>query len=93
MCVSPDGIRSSRSAIETGLESLDAGVLFDVVYNPWPSALGREWDARGLPSLSGLSMLLWQAVRQARVFYGDGVDEPLPDEELVITAMRAAVGL
>jgi hypothetical protein len=38
-------------------------------------------------------MLLWQAVRQARVFYGESVDEPLPDEELVVTAMRAAVGL
>jgi shikimate dehydrogenase len=75
------------------IECLDAELLFDVVYEPWPSALGKEWAARGLESISGLHMLLWQAVRQARVFYGESVDEPLPDEELVVTAMRAAVGL
>ena len=75
------------------LGKLNAAALFDVVYEPWPSALGREWERRGLESISGLHMLLWQAVRQARVFYGESVDEPLPNEELVVTAMRAAVGL
>ncbi|MSZ38656.1 MAG: shikimate dehydrogenase [Actinobacteria bacterium] len=75
------------------LDCLNAVALFDVVYQPWPSALGQEWGRRGLESISGLHMLLWQAVRQARVFYGDSVDEPLPNEELVVTAMRAAVGL
>jgi len=75
------------------MECLDAELLFDVVYEPWPSALAKEWAARGLGSISGLHMLLWQAVRQARVFYGESVEEPLPDEELVVTAMRAAVGL
>ncbi len=75
------------------IETFDAEFLFDVVYDPWPSALSTEWEARGLSSLNGLSMLLWQAVRQARVFYGDSVDEPLPDESHVVTAMRAAVGL
>jgi shikimate dehydrogenase len=75
------------------IECLEADLLFDVVYDPWPSALAKEWTARGLDSISGLHMLLWQAVRQARVFYGESVDEPLPNEELVVTAMRAAVGL
>jgi shikimate dehydrogenase len=75
------------------LGGLNAVALFDVVYQPWPSALGKEWAARGLESISGLHMLLWQAVRQARIFYGESVDEPLPDEEEVVTAMRAAVGL
>lgn len=75
------------------IDDLDASALFDVVYEPWPTALAREFSARGLPATSGLTMLLWQAVRQARVFYGDGVDEPLPNESLVVTAMRSAVGL
>lgn len=75
------------------VDDLDAGALFDVVYDPWPTQLAREWTARGLPSSSGLLMLLWQAVRQARLFYGDGVDEPLPNESMVVTAMRSAVGL
>lgn len=75
------------------LDALDATCLFDVAYSPWPSELAREWQARGLATESGLSMLLLQALRQARAFYGDGVDEPLPDENHVVTAMRAAVGL
>lgn len=75
------------------IDDLDAGALLDVVYSPWPTGLAREFTARGFPVVSGLSMLLWQAVHQARVFYGDGVDEPLPNESLVVTAMRSAVGL
>ena len=75
------------------VETLDAAALFDVVYEPWPSTLAKEWERRGLESISGLHMLLWQAVRQARVFYGESVDEPLPNEELVVDAMRSAVGL
>lgn len=75
------------------IEDIDAGALFDVSYSPWPSALAREWSARGLPSSNGLLMLLWQAVLQARVFYGGDIDEELPNESLVITAMRSAVGL
>lgn len=75
------------------IDDLDAAALFDVVYDPWPTGLAREWTARGLPVTSGIHMLLWQAVRQARVFYGESVDEELPDEIRVITAMRSAVGL
>jgi len=75
------------------LEAFDAEFLLDVVYDPWPSVLSTEWDARGLSSMNGLPMLLWQAVRQARVFYGESVDEALPDELTVVTSMRAAVGL
>jgi len=78
---------------EEAIESLDAEFLFDVVYDPWPSALGTEWTNRGLDSMGGLPMLMWQAVRQARVFYGESVDQPLPDEERVVATMRAAVGL
>ncbi len=84
----------SGSVLTPGdIETFDAEYLFDVVYDPWPSVLSTEWDARGLASMNGLPMLLWQAVRQARVFYGDSVDEPLPDESHIVIAMRAAVGL
>lgn len=75
------------------IEGLDAEFFFDVVYDPWPSALALEWSSRGLESMNGLPMLLWQAVRQARVFYGDSIDEPLPNEDFVVTSMRGAVGL
>ncbi len=84
---------ASAELSEDAIESLDAEFLFDVVYDPWPSALATEWTNRGLDSMGGLSMLMWQALRQARVFYGESVDDPLPGEERVVAAMRAAVGL
>jgi shikimate dehydrogenase len=67
--------------------------LFDVAYDPWPSALASSWTAAGGTVISGLSMLLHQAIGQVRIFttgdpYGD-----LPDEQSVIAAMRAVVGL
>ena len=84
---------AGSSLTPSDMESFDAEFLFDVVYDPWPTPLSTEWDARGLSSMNGLPMLLWQAVRQARIFYGDSVDEALPDESHVVTMMRAAVGL
>jgi shikimate dehydrogenase len=67
----------------------DGGVLLDAAYAPWPSALGRVWESA--PVISGLGMLLHQAVRQVRVFlHGDPAAE-LPDESDVLDAMRAAL--
>lgn len=65
------------------------GALFDVAYAPWPSALASAWS--GGEAISGLGMLLHQAVRQIRIFlHGDPL-QPLPDEADVIAAMRAAL--
>ncbi|WP_164233774.1 shikimate dehydrogenase family protein [Microbacterium hydrocarbonoxydans] len=65
------------------------GALFDVAYAPWPSALARIWgDA---PAISGLGMLLFQAVRQIRVFLHGDPETSLPDEAAVVAAMRAAL--
>ncbi|MFB4348774.1 shikimate dehydrogenase family protein [Microbacterium sp. CR_7] len=61
------------------------GVLFDVAYAPWPSVLAARWPAR---SISGLGMLLHQAVRQIRIFHHGDQDRSLPDEESVVEAMR-----
>jgi shikimate dehydrogenase len=64
-------------------------VILDVAYSPWPSKLASSWakDNR----ISGLEMLLWQALIQVRIFYlGDGSVE-LPNESEVFEAMRASV--
>lgn len=65
------------------------GALFDVAYAPWPSALAEIWgDA---PRISGIGMLLHQAVRQVRIFVnGDPLAE-LPDEAVIVAEMRTAV--
>lgn len=65
------------------------GPLFDVAYSPWPSALAASWS--GGSAISGLGMLLHQAVRQIRIFVHGDPSSALPDESAVIAAMRAAL--
>ena len=41
-----------------------AQAVFDVVYDPWPTPLGRAGQAAGRPTLDGLDLLAGQAVDQ-----------------------------
>ena len=66
-------------------------VLFDVAYDPWPSALAKAWGEVGGTVISGLDLLINQAVGQIRIFLAGDQHEPLPDEAAVVAAMRAAV--
>lgn len=68
-------------------------VLFDVAYDPWPTALAASWMARGGRAISGLEMLANQALLQVRVFVNGDPDAALPAEHDVATVMRSAVGL
>ncbi len=64
-------------------------VILDVAYSPWPSKLASSWNQAN--RISGLEMLLWQALVQVRIFYqGDGSIE-LPNESEVFEAMRVSV--
>lgn len=68
-------------------------VLLDVAYDPWPSALALAWAEVGGTVVSGLEMLLHQAVAQVRIFVTGAEDGPVPHEAAVIRAMRESVGL
>lgn len=68
-----------------------ASTLFDVAYSPWPSALARRWGSAGSPVVSGLGMLLHQALVQVRIFVGGDPAVPLAREAEALTAMRRAV--
>ena len=68
-----------------------ATLLFDVGYAPWPTALARSWAAAGGTSRSGRTMLLHQALIQVRIFHSNDPFQPLPDEDAVLDAMRAAL--
>jgi shikimate dehydrogenase len=46
------------------------GVLLDVVYDPWPTALGRAAAASGARVVGGLAMLVHQAARQVELMTG-----------------------
>lgn len=68
-----------------------ASVLFDVAYDPWPSALALQWADAGGTVIPGIELLLNQALGQIRIFVAGDPDLPLDDEEAVVAAMRAAV--
>ena len=74
-----------------GTSATHQPVLLDVAYNPWPSVLASAWEANGGTVVSGLEMLLYQAVEQVLLFTGR---ELQPAELLgLINAMCVAVGL
>ncbi|GHC09829.1 MULTISPECIES: shikimate dehydrogenase [Streptomyces rochei group] len=56
--------------------------LFDVLYDPWPTTLAARWSAYGGAVVSGLDLLLHQAVLQVEQMTGRS---PAP-----LAAMRAA---
>ncbi|MFE0857847.1 shikimate dehydrogenase [Streptomyces mutabilis] len=56
--------------------------LFDVLYDPWPTALAARWSAHGGAVVGGLDLLLHQAVLQVEQMTGRS---PAP-----LAAMRAA---
>ncbi|PRZ16136.1 shikimate dehydrogenase family protein [Nesterenkonia sandarakina] len=84
--------------IAARLPCLDRPVpLLDVAYDPWPSALARSWEASGGPVVSGLVMLLHQAVKQVELF---SASTSTPAAELseashaqMVAKMRRSIGL
>lgn len=46
----------------------DLPPLLDAAYDPWPSALARTWQSAGATVVSGVDMLLHQAVKQVELF-------------------------
>ena len=78
--------------VDWGALAVHAGSapLFDVAYNPWPSAGAQVWRAAGGDAHSGVDMLVEQALIQVRIFVQGAPDTPLPSEERVLAAMRAA---
>jgi shikimate dehydrogenase len=67
------------------------GALLDVAYNPWPSKLAAAWTAKNKRTISGLEMLIWQAVAQIRIFTSGSPERELPNEVAVVSAMHIAV--
>lgn len=47
---------------------LPRAALFDVIYDPWPTALAASWERAGGRAVSGMEMLIAQAVAQIRHF-------------------------
>lgn len=78
-------------ALDEQLRSDYKGVLLDVVYHPWPTKLATHFS--GGKVISGLEMLIWQAVGQQRLFNGQELDEPLAHENKIIQAVHSALSV
>lgn len=84
----PAGVADDLAAVVDGDAADGAprpvrlGVLLDVVYDPWPSALVAAWRRRGAVVVPGQEMLLHQAAHQVELMTGS----PAP-----VAAMRAAL--
>lgn len=74
------------AAAEAVAGRLDAVTLFDVVYANWPSPLAAAVQAAGGQTISGLEMLIHQALRQFEMFTAGHTSERLD-----IDVLRAAV--
>ena len=74
-------------------ETKKRSILFDVAYDPWPSALAQSWTASDGQVISGIHMLINQALMQIRIFVSGDVATPLAREAEVLVAMRSAVGV
>lgn len=61
-------------------------VVFDVVYDPWPTPLASFARSRGLDLVSGLDLLLHQAFEQFRLM--TGLDD-VPRDQMRAAAVRA----
>jgi shikimate dehydrogenase len=59
------------------------GVLLAVAYDPWPTRLAAAWAGRGGRVVSGLDLLVHQAVRQVRLMTGR-------DDPRLLEVVRAA---
>lgn len=66
-----------------------SGTLFDVAYNPWPSKPGLAWDSSKV--ISGIEMLIWQAIEQVQLFASaTGITSEI-DRSALYPVMKEAV--
>ncbi|PWS41170.1 shikimate dehydrogenase, partial [Streptomyces sp. ZEA17I] len=59
----------TTDALATGVPERP-GILFDVLYEPWPTPLAAGWSARGGAVVGGLDLLVHQALLQVEQMTG-----------------------
>ena len=72
---------SAQAGTVLGLVS-EAALVFDVVYDPWPTPLAAHARSSGVPLVGGLDLLVHQAARQVELMTGTA--------QAPLAAMRAA---
>ena len=79
----PCGMKDSKQALPAPFENgdckLNAGLVFDMVYNPLETPLIKLARERGIPFISGLEMFVQQGARQFEIWTG----KPAPEAEML----------
>jgi shikimate dehydrogenase len=85
IATTPKGAADSLARDALMVPAAQLGVLFDVLYDPWPTPLATAWTAARGTVLGGLDLLVHQAVLQVELMTGQNIDRPA-----VVTAMTKA---
>ncbi len=75
----PCGMAGSKQALPMKESELNAGLVFDMVYNPLETPLLKLAKERGLAVVSGIEMFVQQGARQFEIWTG----KPAPEAEML----------
>jgi len=75
----PCGMEGNPKPLPIEEDELNAGLVFDMVYNPLETPLLKLAKERGLPTISGMEMFVQQGARQFEIWTG----KPAPEAEML----------
>lgn len=75
----PCGMAGVKPALPIAENELNAGIVFDMVYNPLETPLLKLARSRGLHIITGLEMFVQQGARQFEIWTG----KPAPEHEMM----------
>jgi len=75
----PCGMAGTKQALPIAENELNAGLVFDMVYNPLETPLLKLARSRGIPVVTGLEMFVMQGARQFEIWTG----KPAPESEMM----------
>lgn len=81
----PCGMKGVKQAMPIAEKELNAGLVFDMVYNPLETPLLALARSRGIPVVSGLEMFVQQGARQFEIWTG----KPAPESDMLRVAEHA----
>ena len=75
----PCGMKGFKQAMPIAENELNAGLVFDMVYNPLETPLLKLARSRGIHVITGLEMFVQQGARQFEIWTG----KPAPETEML----------
>ena len=75
----PCGMAGTKQPLPIREDELNAGLVFDMVYNPLETPLIKLAASRGIPVIGGLEMFVQQGARQFEIWTG----KPAPEAEMM----------